>query len=304
MGGDVTVDSVMGEGSVFSIRLPAVITEPAHELAPQTAVVVPEFADVPIGPGCCVLVIDDDPVQRELMQRFLTKEGFTVRTAPGGERGLELARQLLPVAITLDVLMPGMDGWSVLSALKADDALCDIPVIMLSMLDEPDRGFTLGAAEYATKPVDRRRLSHILNKYACPNPPCPILLVEDDNATRTLTRGFLEKEGWKVSEAQNGRVALESMDRERPILILLDLMMPEMDGFEFVEQVRLHPEWRLIPIVVMTAKDLSAAERKRLNGSIETILYTASTSREALLDQVRDLVVHCAPRLKRTPHLL
>ena len=131
-----------------------------------------------------MLVIDDDPVQRDLMQRFLSKEGFCVRTAAGGEAGLRLARQLRPVAITLDVMMPDMDGWSVLSALKADAALRDIPVIMLTMVDDPERGFTLGAADYATKPVDRARLSQILKKYTCPHPPCPVLLVEDDPATR------------------------------------------------------------------------------------------------------------------------
>ena len=306
MGGEVTVQSVMGQGSTFAIMLPAIVTESAPELVAEPAGYASDAdgAERPLPPGCCVLVIDDDPVQRELMQRFLIKEGFIVRTAGGGETGLLLARQLLPLAITLDVLMPDMDGWSVLSALKADHVLCDIPVIMLTMVDEPGRGFTLGAAEYATKPVDRRRLSKILKKYACPNPPCPILLVEDDQEARAITRSYLEKEGWKVSEAENGRVALEGMSRERPILIVLDLMMPEMDGFEFVEQVRLHPEWRLIPIVVMTSEVLSSADRTRLNGSIETILYKASTSREALLDQVRDLVANCATEPKRTPHLL
>ena len=229
------------------------------------------------------------------MQRFLEKEGFHVRVAGGGEEGLQLAAQLRPIAITLDVMMPEMDGWSVLSALKADADLRDIPVIMVTMVDDPDRGFTLGAAEYATKPVDRQRLSQILKKYACANPPCPVLLVEDDPATRALTRHMLKKEGWRVSEAENGRVALECMKRERPSLIVLDLMMPEMDGFEFADAIRAHPEWRTIPIVVLTAKDLSAGERQRLSVSIETILHKAGDSREALLDQVRDLVAN-APR--------
>ena len=120
-----------------------------------------------------MLVIDDDPTQRDLIQRFLSKEGFCVRTAARGETGLRLARQLRPAAITLDVMMPGMDGWAVLAALKADRELRDIPVIMLTMVDDPDRGFALGAAEFATKPVDRARLSEILKKYACPHPLVP-----------------------------------------------------------------------------------------------------------------------------------
>ena len=123
--------------------------------------------------------------------------------------------------------------------------------------------------------------------------PCPVLLVEDDLATRAITRNILEKEGWKVTEAENGRAALASMEQDRPALIVLDLMMPEMDGFEFADRVRQHPEWRLIPIVVLTAKDLTAEDRRRLDGSVETILHKASNSREALLDQVRDLVANC-----------
>jgi signal transduction histidine kinase/CheY-like chemotaxis protein len=300
MGGDVTVHSVPGEGSIFTIKLPAVVSEakPEAEAAgAEAGLASPDGGDgaEPLPPAAsCVLVIDDDPVQRDLMQRFLSKEGFCVRTAAGGEAGLRLARQLRPVAITLDVMMPDMDGWSVLSALKADAALRDIPVIMLTMVDDPDRGFTLGAAEYATKPVDRERLSQILKKYTCPHPPCPVLMVEDDPATRAITRSILEKEGWKVTEAANGREALECMERVRPSLILLDLMMPEMDGFEFADRVRRHPEWRAIPIVVMTAKDLSLGERQRLSGSVEVILHKAGDSREALLDQVRDLVARCA----------
>jgi signal transduction histidine kinase/CheY-like chemotaxis protein len=190
MGGDVTVHSVSGEGSIFTIMLPAVVGEPrGDEPAEATEVevgsaLVPEAGGesaepMPL-PGSFVLVIDDDPTQRDLIRRFLTKEGFRVRTANGGAAGLRRARQLRPAAITLDVMMPGMDGWSVLAALKADIEFRDIPVIMLTMVDDPDRGFAMGAADFATKPVDRARLSQILKKYTCPHPPCPVLLVEDD----------------------------------------------------------------------------------------------------------------------------
>ena len=248
------------------------------------------------------MVIDDDPTQRDLIQRFLGKEGFCVRTATGGEEGLRLARQLQPVAITLDVMMPEMDGWSVLRRSRPMPHLRDIPVIMLTMVDDPERGFALGAADYVTKPVDRARLSQILKKYTCPQPPCPVLLVEDDRATREATRAMLEKEGWKVSEAENGRVALERMETERPSLILLDLMMPEMDGFEFADEVRQHPEWRSIPIVVLTAHDLSGEERLRLNGYVEKIIQKVGDTPETLLHQLRDLLDDCAaPRAVATP---
>jgi PAS domain S-box-containing protein len=303
MGGDVTVSSVLGEGSVFTIKLPAVVTAVAPAALGNEAHLQVGDSSEPIPDGeNCVLVIDDDPAQRALLDRFLTKEGFCVRTASGGEAGLHLARQLKPLAITLDVMMPDMDGWSVLSALMADDVLRKVPVIMLTMVDDPARGFTLGAAEYATKPVDRKRLSQILKRYVAPNPS--VLIIEDDPVARGMTRTILEKEGWKVNEAENGKLAMESLQRERPTLILLDLMMPEMDGFEFAEHMHRHPQWRSIPLVVITAKDLSADERRRLNGSVETVLNKATSSRESLLDQVRTIVADCAARSNREAVLL
>jgi CheY-like chemotaxis protein len=195
--------------------------------------------------------------------------------------------------------MPGMDGWSVLAALKADLEFRDIPVIMLTMVDDPDRGFAMGASDFATKPVDRARLSQILKKYTCPHPPCPVLLVEDDVVTREVTRSILEREGWAVTEAANGRLGLESMEKARPRLILLDLMMPEMDGFEFVDRVREKVEWAQIPIVVLTAYDLTNEDRRRLNGYVETIIQKAGGTREVLLLQLtKFLQDNAAPREK------
>jgi signal transduction histidine kinase/DNA-binding response OmpR family regulator len=311
MSGDVTVHSVLGEGSVFTIKLPATMSEPLGDAAvllddrgvPLAVSTVDLDADGPLPDiRTCVLVIDDDPLQRDLMQRYLSKEGFAVRTAADGTQGLRLARQLLPAAITLDVMMPDMDGWSVLSALKGDLTLRDIPVIMLTMVDDPERGFTLGASDYATKPVNRRRLSQILKKYTCLRPPCPVLVVDDDPLIRMLTRKMLEKEGWAVTEAENGVEALKMMERERPSLIFLDLIMPEMDGFTFAAEVRRHPEWRSIPIVVVTSQDLTTEDRRRLNGHVETILQKDGDSREALLGQVRDLLAERAvPRTFREP---
>jgi CheY-like chemotaxis protein len=295
----VTVHSVLGEGSVFTIKLPATVIEAAVEgvvtieerrdVSQTSANVVVHDEPLP-EVRTCVLVIDDDPLQRDLMRRYLDKEGFTVCTASGGAQGLRLARQLLPAAITLDVMMPDMDGWSVLSALKGDVTLRDIPVIMLTMVDDPERGFTLGASDYATKPVNRRRLSQMLKKYTCLRPPCPVLVIDDDPESRLLTRSVLESEGWSVTEAENGVDALKKMHLERPSLIFLDLMMPEMDGFAFAAEVRRHPEWRSIPIVVLTAQDLTNEDRRRLNGHVETVLQKHGHSREAMLAQVRDLL--------------
>lgn len=296
MGGDVTVHSLLGEGSIFTIKIPALVIQTVSEIQDDgIGVAAPLGATLGVEEGLtgetnCVLVIDDDPAQRDLMQRYLTKEGYCVITAPGGEVGLRMARELKPATITLDVMMPDMDGWSVLSALKADPVLRDIPVIMLTMIDAPERGLALGAADYATKPVDRHRLSQMLKKYACPNPPCAVLLVQGDEVTRDILQG----EGWSVIAVANGALAIEFMERERPSVILLDLMTPEMDGFEFIERVRENPEWRRIPIVVVTATDFTADERRQLNGSVETILQKVGASRAVVLDQVRDLLVSCA----------
>ncbi|MBC7814683.1 MAG: ammonium transporter [Burkholderiales bacterium] len=294
MGGDITVDSEVGEGSTFLVRIPTDVTEPVM-LSPM----MDEDDDIepPKGEGVgTVLVIDDDPVVRDLIARHLSKEGFRVEGAAGGEDGLRLARELHPDAITLDVLMPGIDGWAVLSALKADAELADIPVIMLTITDNKNMGFALGASDYLTKPIDRKRLSSLLSRYR-PSPRSAddsdggtILIVEDDKDIREMLRRSMEKEGWMVREAENGRVGIEILSEVRPNLVVLDLMMPEMDGFQFVSEMRRVPEWRTIPVVVVTAKDLTTDERLHLNGYVERILQKGAYSRDELLREVRNLV--------------
>ena len=288
MGGDVTVESEVGQGSTFTIRLPAEVVDPKAAATPQTEV-LPTSA--PVEGAATVLVIDDDPAVRDLMQRSLSKEGWHVAAVASGEEGLRLAKERLPVAIVLDVIMPGMDGWAVLTALKAEPDLADIPVVMQTILDDKNMGYALGASAYLTKPIHWERLATILKKYRCERSPCRVLVVEDEADTRDLLRRMLEKEGWAVAEAVNGREALEGVAENRPDLILLDLMMPEMDGFAFVEALRQQEAWRSIPVVVVTAKDLTPDDRQRLNGSVERILQKGAYSREELLRQVRDQVV-------------
>lgn len=234
-----------------------------------------------------VLVIDDDADARDLMRRFLAREGFDSITATDGVEGLRLARQFKPSLITLDVVMPRMDGWSVLKALQADPELAAIPVVMLSILDEQDKGFALGAADYLIKPIARERLRAILARHRRAGAGARVLVVEDDDATRAMLRDMLAKEGCEVELAEDGVAALAKLDAAKPDIILLDLMMPRMDGFELVEALRARPETAAIPIVVLTAKDLSDGERARLAVETEKVLRKSLHSRSELAAELR-----------------
>jgi PAS domain S-box-containing protein len=281
MGGDITVTSAPGQGTAFTARLPAQVRDP-REIAPARPIEAGRTAGT-------VLVIDDDPVSRELLARMLGKEGFRVLEAPGGVEGLALARAERPDVITLDVMMPGLDGWDVLAALKNEPGLASIPVVMLTIMDERDLGFSLGAAEYLTKPIERAQLSAVLGRYRRA-PGAGVLVVEDDPATRAVLRRSLEKEGWRVTEAENGRVGLERVAADRPALVLLDLMMPEMDGFEFLDGLRSDLTTPAPAVVVITAKELTDLDRERLNGGVSRVLRKGAQSREDLVAEVKSLV--------------
>ncbi len=284
MGGSISVESNPGEGSTFAVRLPAFVAAP---LAPS----VEKSNAAPVGPegAPTVLVIDDDPAVRDLLTRFLGAEGIRTATAADGEEGLRMARASRPDLIILDVLMPHMDGWAVLTALKTDPHLADVPVVMLTFTEQKELGFMLGAAEYLSKPIDRARLSAVLAKYRTEE-TSRVLLIEDDEATRQVLRRAIVKQGWAVAEAENGLVGLEKVKERVPSLILLDLMMPEMDGFEFLEKLRAHEEWSKIPVVVVTAKELTEQDRSQLNGNVEKVLRKGSYGRDELLQEVRSII--------------
>jgi len=298
LGGDLTVASKPGAGSTFTIRVPALLpgTEVSQEALPQpTAENVQASTDVDEAERGSILVIDDDPEACEIIERFLIKDGFNVVTALTGEDGLRLAHQLQPAAITLDVMMPDMDGWSVLRALKADPALQAVPVVMLTMVDDKTKAYSLGATDYLTKPVDREQLHNALARYYTPGEPCSVLLVEDDQATREMMARTLEKSDWTVSEAGNGREALDQLTKQKPQLILLDLMMPVMDGFDFLLEMRTNAEWQDIPVIVLTAKDLTEEDRRMLSGRVEQILEKSASDHEQVMNLIRQTVAHHAP---------
>ena len=283
MGGEIVVESVPGEGSAFTVRLPgaAARSELPVDAASRSAAE---------GNGLTVLVIDDDATARALMRNHLTRAGYRVEEASDGRTGLARARAFPPDVITLDAIMPGMDGWAVLSALKADPALAGIPVVMATVLDEARLGIALGASEYLTKPIDRARLLATLERVGARGPGHRVLVVEDDEPTRSLMVRTLRRAHWTVDEAENGRIAIERMREHCPAVVLLDLMMPEMDGFQFIEAIRADRAWHDVPVVVITAKVLTDEDRARLSGGVEAVVQKGGRSREDLLVEVARLV--------------
>jgi len=237
-----------------------------------------------------VLVVDDESEVRELMCRFLERRGFRVISADNGAQGIELAKKHKPALITLDAVMPGLDGWGTLAALKNDSETAEIPVIMVTMLDSQSRGFALGAADYLVKPIDWQHLARVSRRLLGESREGTILVVDDDIATREHAARILKADGWEITSASNGREALEILKDTTPRLILLDLLMPEMDGFEFVEVVRSHPEWRKLPIVVITAKDLNWEDRERIRGGVTQIIEKGDLNWERLRLEIEAVI--------------
>ena len=277
--GSVGVDSTPGAGTVFTVRLPTLY---APRLAEEHA------GDVGEGPpgGDLVLVIDDDPDQRALMVRFLNREGFRARTAADGKTGLDLARSLRPRAILLDVMMPGRDGWSVLSELKADPALSTVPVVMVTFTDQRSLAASLGAADYMLKPVQWGRFAQIMDRFK--EKGGRVLLVEDDALIRMSFRSTLEEAGWSVDEAVNGEDGLAQASRRAPDVVLVDLNMPVMDGFTFLTQLRQLPACAETPVVIMTGRELSRDDRQLLRGASQ-ILNRGDLSHADIADRLRQL---------------
>jgi CheY-like chemotaxis protein len=242
-----------------------------------------------VGRPNTVLVIDDDPQACELMRRFLENRGFHIETAAGGPQALEMVKRIRPEVITLDVVLPGIDGWGVLAALKADAETASIPIILVTILDDRTRGYALGAADYLTKPIDGERLCRTVQKHQHASPGS-VLVIDDDPDFREICRRTLASAGWLIVEAEDGRAGLARLEEQRPAVILLDLIMPGLDGFEFIEELKKHPDWRHVPVLVLTAKDLTPEDGRRLNGSVARVLEKRNFSPNALLREIHERV--------------
>jgi PAS domain S-box-containing protein len=290
MGGDVKVESVFGQGSSFTIQLPTYVTADPSQLAKK----LDQLSALKSKGSNVILVVDDDATVRDLLQSYLSKLGFQVVMAKDGEEGIHLAKELRPQVITLDVMMPGMDGWMVLSKLKEDPDLAMIPVIVVSFIEDRSIGYSLGAAEYLTKPIDRDKLIKIIQKHLPRQTAIKqqILMVEDDPVTQKLMATLLKKGHWEIEVVENGQAALDFLSErtQLPHLILLDLVMPRMDGFEFIIRLRQNPSWREIPVIVLSERNMAPEERKLLSDHVATIFQKGNYQSEDLLSTIESIL--------------
>ncbi len=292
LGGEITVGSVHGKGTTFTVELPAnaAVRDADAEVSTDEDAAGPGAA---AGDAPTVMVVDDDPIARDLLSRHLRRDGYNVVTAAGGRNIVDRVREIRPDVITLDVLMPQVDGWAVLSELKDDPELMSIPVIMVTITDEKDLGFSLGAADYLTKPVEPERLLSVVARYAGEDTTGRALVVEDDQATRAVIRRTLERQDWTVTEAADGRIGIEALEAADPDVILLDLLMPEMDGFEFLAQLQKDERYHSVPVIVVTAKILTEADHARLKGNVHDVLQKGDQPLEELLAGLGDKLRTC-----------
>jgi PAS domain S-box-containing protein len=297
LGGWISVTSQENKGACFTITLPLKTLTGLEKSSFKSTLNTNEL-DTFVGSitGKNILIIDDDPKIHTELQEILEKSGFSVIHAFNGEEGLKLARKHKPDVMILDIIMPMMDGWTLLSAIKSDTTLAHIPVLLISVISEKEVGFALGAVDYLNKPVNTQLLIEKINQLT-PSKENPILVVDDDAFSRQLMAKASEKAGWGIIEASNGKEALEKLLHHTPAVILLDLMMPEMDGFGFITEMQKNEKWRKIPVIILTAKDLSAEERGMLSRYSVGVMTKNSKDSENLLNSICDQIKLASQKL-------
>ncbi len=287
-GGDVRVTSRINKGSVFTLSLP---TRAAPTVEQMSAALKNGH-----GSGPLVLVVEDDPAAAELLTRQLVAAGYRTAVARTGNEALARARELQPGAITLDIILPEVDGWEVITRLKSDEQTRSIPIVVVSVVDNPDLGLALGAIDYFVKPVDANGLVERLNRFDFQRPPgkgaVRVLVVDDEPANRTLLAEALEPAGFTVVPAAGGREAIELAKTMQPDLVLLDLLMPEVTGFDVVEALRANESTRETPIMVLTAMNLSEADKRLLSGRVSQILSRGSVATSDIVGLLKRVVAH------------
>jgi signal transduction histidine kinase/DNA-binding response OmpR family regulator len=291
MNGEVIVESEYGKGSNFTIKLPQIAKQVEEDSSSNifdesgtiSGIFSPQHTKT-------VLVIDDNHNDRRFLHRYLSSEGYNVALATNGQQGLQMALEILPDLITLDVMMPEMDGWETLVSLKNNPKLSHIPVVMSSIIEDRHLAQTLGAVDYLVKPVEKQRLIKLLDKHIARDEQGLILVVEDDADSREMLCRMLLQEGWQVQPAANGVKAIECLKGSQPLLILLDLMMPEMDGFEVINEVRKNQDWQNIPIIVISAMDLTTSEHSLLSEQVTNVLQKGKYNKQQLVAEVQALV--------------
>ncbi|MEM8857828.1 MAG: response regulator [Chloroflexota bacterium] len=287
MGGHIEVFSEKGVGSTFLVEVP--IVETTRDIESDSNIYRIKQLEGLQGDGP-ILIIDDDQMTRNIIAHYLMQAGISIELTSSGPEGIEMARKLNPSAIILDIFMPKMDGWEVLQNLKEDRELSKIPVILATVDDLKQKGFALGASDYLHKPIKRDKLLQTVKKYTPASGSIDIMVVEDNDQMRETLRALIDIEKIGIREAANGREALDQISYTAPDLILLDLMMPEMDGFELIERLTSNPEWKDIPIIVISAIDLTASDRQKLSGAVQQFIQKTTISRQKLLDLIFNFV--------------
>jgi signal transduction histidine kinase/CheY-like chemotaxis protein len=287
MGGGIEVESLPGQGSTFTVHLP--IGEPVEQVRSAQEPVSSALDEALHAPKTHILIIDDDTRVHAMIRQALMDDDVIVHSATNGVDGLRLAREIHPDVITLDVLMPGLNGWAVLASIKSDPKLADIPVVMLTMVGDRAQGFALGASDYLTKPFDRRHLRDILGRFRREQGG-DILVVDDDPNARDMLRRRLEPDGWQVQEAADGQAALDAMRSSRPDVVILDLLMPTMDGFATLDEMRRDPALADIPVLIMTAMDLTPGDLAHLRGKVRHVVQKDGQAAGHVMAELRGLI--------------